>query len=28
VQEALRRALPESVQIEGQRGPKSPSRSR
>jgi hypothetical protein len=28
VQEALRRALPEGVQIEGPRGPKSPSRSR
>jgi hypothetical protein len=28
VQEVLRRALPEIVQIEGQRGPKSPSRSR
>jgi hypothetical protein len=30
VQEALRRALPESIQLEGQRGPerKSPSRSR
>jgi hypothetical protein len=28
VQEALRRALPEGVQLEGPRGPKSPSRSR